>query len=115
MITSEIDRLETEAEKAITKLAEQAIEHSKDAANWRNKAISNHKMRCAHMNSCSKYEMDFESFSINKKQLIVELKGRLEKVTHPDVYKYPEKLNQALMDSINTMKDCVNLIEKDNG
>lgn len=35
MNTGDIDRLETEAEKAITQLAELAIEHNKDAIEWR--------------------------------------------------------------------------------
>lgn len=51
MITSEIDRLETEAEKAITRLAEQAIEHNKDAVEWRRRyaeLVKNIELLCTY-------------------------------------------------------------------
>lgn len=111
MNAGDIDRLETEAEKAITKLAELAIEHNNDSIKWRNKAISNHKMRCAHMHSCSKYEMDFENQSTNKKQLIAEMRGALDSIGL-DVWSDPEEMGKALMRNINSMKDCINLLEK---
>jgi len=49
MNTGDIDTLETEAEKAITKLAELAIEHNKDAIEWRrryNELVSNLSKLC---------------------------------------------------------------------
>ena len=49
MNTGDVDKLETEAEKAITKLAELAIEHNKDAIEWRrryNELVSNLSKLC---------------------------------------------------------------------
>ena len=49
MNMGDIDMLETEAEKAITKLAELAIEHSNDAIEWRrryNELVNNLSKLC---------------------------------------------------------------------
>ena len=62
MNTGDIDTLETEAEKAITKLAELALEHSKDAIEWRrryNELVSNLSKLCL-------YDRDREHKPTNK-------------------------------------------------
>ena len=62
MNTGDIDILETEAEKAITKLAELAIEHSNDAIEWRRR----YKELVSNLSKLCLYDRDKENKPANK-------------------------------------------------
>jgi len=119
MDKGDIDNLETAAEKAITKLGEEAYMWQKEAIMWRNR----YSELSGHIRSICLYPpkdkdvggmlaCDFEKLSTNDKSLLVELKGRMSTIKMADINANPEETYDSLMGCLNTIKDCINLIEK---